>query len=84
MRHVSSGVRMWPRLCAAIRIVEIYTYPIAVYGLLLIASNLFWQTWHDCITYIRPLELAHVETVMGAVAYHRNKKSQGLLLAQAV
>ncbi len=21
----------------------------SVYGLLLIASNLFWQTWHDCI-----------------------------------
>jgi len=32
-------------------------------------------------TYIRPLELAHIEAMIGAVAYHRNKKSQGLLLA---
>ena len=37
----------WPEPVA--HVTEIYTNPITVYGLLLIASTLFWQTWHDCI-----------------------------------
>ena len=53
----------------------------SVYGLLLIASNLLMADMARLHTYIRPLELAYVEAMMGAVAYHRNKKSQGLLLA---
>ena len=40
---------MNPQPFAAIGEVDNLTNPIAVYGLLLIASNLFWQTWHDCI-----------------------------------
>jgi hypothetical protein len=53
----------------------------AVYGLLLIASNLLMADMARLHTYIRPLKLAYVDAIMGAVAYHRNKESQGVLLA---
>ncbi len=51
--------RCWPK--AAIGSAENYAYRIAVYGLLLIASNLLMADMARLHTYIRPLKLAYVD-----------------------